>query len=336
MSPWRLAWSRLRRDRWSVAALIVLAAIVLAGLFGGAIAGRIVGHNGTDPFPYATNTDLRPTGPWTRVPVAKAVVVDDYGRLIKPAHAQTTLFVLGADGPLGRDELIRLLDGARTSLEIGLGGVFFALLIALPLGTVAGYFGGIADAVVSRFTETVMAFPVLLLLIFASARLSPSLRGIAYGWVVPKGVFGEALLIGAFTSFYPTRLIRAHLMTLRSAEFVEASHMIGASNRRIMGRHLLPHVVPTLLVWGGIAVGTNILLEVGLSFVGVGVPPAAPTWGSLLATTWGTITSPHPYNGQYFTPWQTIFPTVAILITVVALNQLSEGVRRAVEPWSQG
>lgn len=333
--PWRSAWSRLRRDRWSIAALILLAAILLAGLCGGALVTRLVGHNGVDPFPYATNANLRPTGPWAHVPVTRAVLVDDYGRLIRPAHAKTTLFVLGADGPLGRDELIRLLDGARTSLTIGLGAVFFALLIALPIGTAAGYFGGVVDAAVSRFTETVMAFPLLLFLIFASARIGSSLQVVNYGWLLPKGVFVEALLIGLFTSFYPARLIRAHLLTLRSSEFVEASHMIGASNNRIMWRHLMPHVVPILLVWGAVAVGTNILLEVGLSFIGVGVPPAAPTLGSLLSTSWGTINSPHPYNGHYFTPWQTIFPTLAILITVVSLNLLSEGVRRSIEPWSQ-
>ena len=180
-----------------------------------------------------------------------------------------------------------------------------------------------------------MAFPLLLFLIFASARISPSLQFVNYSWIVPKGVFAEVLLIGLFTSFYPTRLIRAQLQTLRSAEFVEASHMIGASNNRIMRRHLMPQVVPTLLVWSAIAVGTNILLEVGLSFVGVGIPVAAPTMGSMLSTSWGTVTSPHPFNSHYFTPWQTIFPTVAILLTVVSLNQLSEGVRRALEPWSQ-
>ena len=181
-----------------------------------------------------------------------------------------------------------------------------------------------------------MAFPLLLFLIFALARISSSLQFASYGWVVPRGVVAEALLIGLFTSFYPTRLIRAHLLTLSRAEFVEASHMIGSSNRRIMWRHLLPHVVPVLLVWGAVAVGTNILIEIGLSFIGVGVPVAAPTFGSLLATSWGTINAPHPYNAHYFTPWQTIFPTIAIVLTVVSLNQLSEGVRRAIEPWADG
>ncbi len=172
-----------------------------------------------------------------------------------------------------------------------------------------------------------MAFPLLLFLIFASVRLGSSLGAVSYSWVVPRGVVAEALLIGLFTSFYPARLIRAQLVVLRSAEFVEASHMIGASDNRIMWRNLLPHLVPTLLVWGAVAAGTNILLEVGLSFIGAGVPVGAPTLGSLLSTSWGTVSSPHPYNGAYFTPWQTIFPTAAILITVVSLNQLSEGVR---------
>jgi ABC-type dipeptide/oligopeptide/nickel transport system permease subunit len=333
--PWRSAWGRLRHDRWSLVALCFLALILVSGLVGGAVVTRLVGHNGVDPFPYATNTDLRPAGPWAHVPVTRAVVVGDYGQLIRPAHARTTLFVLGADGPLGRDELIRLLDAARTSLLIGIGAMLVALIVALPIGVAAGYFGGATDAVVSRFTEIVMAFPLLLVLIFASARLSTSLQFVSYSWVVPRGVSAEALLIGLFTSFYPTRLIRSQLQILRTTEFVEASHMVGASNRRIMWRHLLPHVVPVLLVWAAIAVGTNILLEVGLSFIGIGVPVAAPTLGSLLSTPWGTISTPHPYNGQYFTPWQTIFPTLAILITVVSLNQLSEGVRRAIEPWSR-
>lgn len=104
-----------------------------------------------------------------------------------------------------------------------------ALAIALPIGTAAGYLGGVPDAVVGRFTETVMAFPLLLFLIFALARVSSSLQFASYGWVVPRGVVAEALLIGLFTSFYPTRLIRAHLLTLSRAEFVEASHMIGSS-----------------------------------------------------------------------------------------------------------
>ena len=332
-------WLRLRRDRWSVVAIWTLAVIFFVSLFGAAVVTRIVGHDGARPFPYATNTGLRPVGPWTHVPATDQVSLDQYGNVLPPAkETKQTLLVLGADGPLGRDELIRVLDGVRTSLEIAIGAVLIALLIAIPVGACAGYFGGATDSVVSRFTETVMAFPLLLFLVFATAKLSPSLRPVAYGWVLPSGVFCEALLIGIFTSFYPTRLVRAQLLTLRNAEFVEAGHMIGASDSRILRRHLLPHLVPTLLVWCAIAVATNILLEVGLSFIGVGVQPSTPTLGSLLATAWGTVYQPIGFTRQVphnQTPWQTIIPTAAILITVISLNQVSEGVRRAIEPWSR-
>ena len=320
--------------------MAALTLIFSLALFGGAIATQMLGHDGARPFPYATNASLKPVGPWTRVPATNQASLDDYGNILPPPRGtKKALMVLGADGSLGRDELIRLLDGARTSLEIAIGAVLVALMIAIPVGAIAGYFGGAADTVVSRFTETVMAFPLLLFLVFATARLSPSLRGVSWSWVVPTGVFSEALLIGIFTSFYPTRLVRAQVVMLRSSEFVEAAHMIGASDSRILRRHLFPHLIPTLLVWSTIAVATNILLEVGLSFIGVGVQPSTPTWGSMLATAWGTIYQPIVSN-RFLplsqTPWQTIFPTAAILITVVALNQVSEGIRRAIEPWSRG
>ncbi len=332
--PWASVWLRVRRDRATVVAMVALAVVLALSLFGGAIASRALGHGGAEPFPYATGgTELVPVGPWTHVPATAQTYLDDYGNVLPPPRGtRTTLFPLGADGPLGRDELIRLLDGGRTSLEVALGGMLVALLIAVPIGSVAGYFGGWVDWVVSRFTETLMAFPLLLFLVFASARLSPSLGGIAYSWVVPRGVVADALLIGVFTSFYPIRLIRAQLITLRHAEFVDAEHMIGASDARILRSHLLPHLLPTLLVWGAVAIATNILLEVSLSFIGVGVQASTATWGSMLSTAWGTIYSPRSHDP---TVWQTLFPTLGILVTVVALNQLSEGVRRALEPRSQ-
>jgi peptide/nickel transport system permease protein len=333
--PWAAAWLRVRRDRWTVAALSALAVIVFLSLFGGAIASRIVGHDGARLYPYATagSNGLTPVGPWTRVAATAQTEVDDYGNVQPPPKgAPTTLLVLGADGSLGRDELIRLLDGGRTSLEIGIGAVLIALLIAIPIGSAAGYFGGWVDAAVSRFTETIMAFPLLLFLVFATSKIGPHLENVAYSWVVPRGVVTDILLIGAFTSFYPIRLVRSQLLTLRSSEFVDAAHMIGATDKRILSRHLLPHLVPTFLVWGAIAVATNILLEVSLSFIGIGVQPDTPTWGTLLATAWGTI-----YSRVSAEPtiWQTLFPTIAILVTVISLNQVSEGVRRALEPWAR-
>lgn len=324
---------RFLRDRASVFAAVILFVVVVGSLAGGPIASTLLGHNGSDLFPYSVNGNLRPVGPWTRVPALnEAASLPDNSIAPPPKHAKRTLFILGADSSLGRDELIRLLDGGKASLEVGLGGVLIAMLVGVPLGALAGYFGRWLDAIVSRVTELVMAFPMILLLVLVSVRLRPTLEPIAIRHVMPPGVFEVALTIGIFTSFYPLRLVRAQLMTLRHAEFVEAEQMIGASNRRILVRHLLPHVVPTLLVWGAVAVGTNVLLEVGLSFIGAGVPLTTTTWGSMLVTTWGTIYSPHLYDAQAFTPWLTIFPTLAILIAVVSLNRVSEGARRALAP----
>jgi peptide/nickel transport system permease protein len=333
VGPWRGGWRRLRRDRGGFVSLVAVAAIVLLALFGSAVISRLVGHDGNRPFMYAASAEHRPVGPWTHVPTPENPPFDAYGNLLTPPKGtKSTLLVFGADGPLGRDELLRLLDGLRVSLEIGIGAMLVALVIAVPVGAVAGYFGGIVDAVVSQLTETIMAFPLLLFLVFANRYLIGDFRSVGWSWVVPSGAVGEAVLIGTFMAFYPIRLIRAQLFALRHAEFVEAAHMVGASNWRILRRHLLPHLAPVLLVWSGVAIGTSILAEVGLSFLGVGVQASTPTLGSLLSTVWGTIYNPQTYNRQAYTPWQTIFPMVAIVVTVVCLNRLSEAFRRALEP----
>ena len=332
---WRLTLRRIARDRWTLAAACLFAFIVFCSFAGGPIASAVVGHTSTDQFPYAADENYKPVGPWTRVSMAESLASDEYGDILPPPKGTpTTLLVLGGDGVLGRDEMLRLLDGGRTSLEIGIFAVFVALILGVPLGMLGGYFGGFTDTVLSRLTEAVMAFPLILFLVFASVRLSNILTPIGYGALVPEGVVSVALLIGLFTWFYPARLVRAEMITLRNAEFVQAARMVGASNLRIVRRHLLPHLIPGLLVWAAIAIAANILLEVGISFVGVGVPAPTPTWGSMLSTTWGTIFAPRTYDAASYTPWQTVLPTLAILLTVLALNQLAEGVRHALEPWA--
>jgi peptide/nickel transport system permease protein len=335
-SQLRITGRRFARDRWSLAAAVVFAAVLLGSFAGGPIVSRAVGHNGFDQFPYAATQAQKPVGPWTRVPdLNDAVGNTASGELAPPpAGTKKTLMILGADGPLGRDEFIRLLDGGKSSLEIAISAVLVALLIGVPLGAAAGYFGGLGDAIVSRVTETVMAFPLMLFLIFASVQLDRSLDSIGFGWWFPNGVIAEAILIGAFTSFYPARLARAQMLHLRNAEFVESAEMVGASRLRILVRHLAPHLPPILIVWAAVAVATNILIEVGLSFIGAGVQVSTATWGSLLSTTWGTLLTPQQYSSAQFTPWQTVFPSIAILLAVVSLNQISEGLRRALDPWS--
>lgn len=333
-AAWKLTLGRFLSDRAAVASLVAFAIVLFASFAGGPIVSAIVGHNGFEQFPYATNINLDPSGVWSHVPTTQQVHLDQYGLILPPPkNAPRTLMVLGADGPLGRDELIRVLDGGKASIEVGVFAVLISALIAVPLGCLAGFYGGKVDALVSRLTEWVMAFPLILFLVFATVHLGPTLRPIGWGNHIPAGVPMVALLVGAFTSFYPLRLIRAQLLTLRNAEFVDASRMVGASGLRIIRRDLLPHLVPTLLVWGAVAVATDMLLEVGLSVIGVGVQSSTATWGTLLAQTTGTIYNPGFGAGVHHTTWHTVWPTLAILVSVISLNQLSESMRRAIEPW---
>ena len=333
---WRLTLGRFLADDAGLFALGVFGLVLLASFAGGPIVSAIVGHNGFDQFPYAVTGNLNPLGILSHVPTTAQVRINDYGQTLPPPrHAPTTLMILGADGPLGRDELIRVLDGGKASLEIAIFAVFVSAVIAVPLGCIAGFYGGAFDAVISRLTEWVMAFPLIFFLVYAAVHVAPTLRPIGWGRVVPPGVFAVGLLIGIFTSFYPLRLVRAQLLTLRNAEFVQSARMVGSSGPRIIRKDIFPHVLPTLLVWGAVAVAAAMLLEVGLSVIGVGVQSSTATWGTLLAQTTGTIYSVGPTSDtSHHTTWHTVWPTVAILVSVLSLNQISESLRRAIEPWN--
>ena len=157
-----------------------------------------------------------------------------------PAGTGKTLFVLGADSSLGRDELQRLLYGGRVSLTVAIGATLLALLIGVTLGTVAAFFGGWVDSVVSRFTDLVMAFPVLLLAIVLGSTFSKKLDDVTLGGALNQGVLSLILLIGLFTWFYPARIVRSLILSLRAREFVEAAEMVGSSDGKIMRDAPLP------------------------------------------------------------------------------------------------
>ena len=245
---------------------------------------------------------------------------------------QTTLLVLGADGPLGRDMMLRLLDGGRASLSIALGGTLLAMTIGAILGALAGYHRGFVDAAVSRVTELVMAFPLLFFVILLASTVAGRLDDYTFGGVLQPGALPLILIIGAFTWFYPARIVRAEMLALRQNEFVEAARMVGASDGRIIRTHLLPHLAPSLIVYTTLLLATNILLEAGLSFLGVGIRLPTASWGSLLATSWGTARNPSPLLPEQTTIWLTLLPSAAILVAVLAFNLLGEGLRSALDP----
>jgi peptide/nickel transport system permease protein len=334
---WALAWRRFKRDRVAFACGIVLLFVLFAIGPGAPLYGKLVGHGPNEFFPYAVSVGLRPAGPFTVTYAVHEVAGDDPFALKHPPPPKgtpKTLLLLGADSQLGRDEFLRILYGGRVSLEVAAGAALVAILIGLVLGALAGYFGGLVDAVISRFTDLVMAFPLLLFLVMIGSFFANGLTRWTFHGLLNQGVFQLILVIGAFTWFYPARIVRGQIQSLRGREFVEAAQMVGARDSRIMRTHLLPHVVPSLLAYGTLLVATNIMIEVGVTFLGAGIKLPTASWGSLLAQTWGSILNPNPYNPATTQPWLTLCPSIAIFVTVFALNQFGEGLREATDPRS--
>ena len=299
---------------------------------------KLVGHGPNDFFPYAVSVGLRPAGPFTVTYAVPEVAGDDPFALKHPAPPKgtpKTLLLLGADSQLGRDEFLRILYGGRVSSRgRGRRGARRDPDRRSCSARIAGYFGGLVDGVISRFTDLVMAFPLLLFLVMIGSLFSYGLTRWTFHGLLNQGVFQLILVIGAFTWFYPARIVRGQIQSLRQREFVEAAQMVGARDARIMRTHLLPHVVPPLLAYGTLLVATNIMIEVGVTFLGAGIKLPTASWGSLLAQTWGSILNPNAYNPATTQPWLTICPSVAIFLTVFALNQFGEGLREATDPRS--
>jgi peptide/nickel transport system permease protein len=314
---WELVWIRFRRDK---VALLSLGVVVLlfAAAFGGApLAAHLLGHGPDTIFDFGTDpTTFVPVGPWSHISSAQL------GQ--NPAHFGKTLLILGADGQLGRDLFLRILYGAQVSLEVGVFATIGSVALGVFMGLLAGYFRGWIDTVISRMIEIVMVFPYLLFIIAVRIVAGPALNNITLGFL-PHGVFTLALIFTIFGWFYPARIMRGVVFSLREKEFVEAARMTGASDWRIMRSHLLPHLVAPIIVYSTLIVATNILAEAGLSFLGLGIDLPTPSWGNLLAN------APSYYRTQV---WILIFPGLAILLTTMAFNLLGDGLRDAFDPRS--
>jgi peptide/nickel transport system permease protein len=274
-SPARRAWRRLMARKGAMVALVVLAAIIAAAVLA----------------PWITPFD----------PVQQS------WRAVRQAPSAAHWF--GTD-EVGRDVFSRVVFGARASLAAGVVSVVIAILAGVPLGLAAGYVGGWTDALISRFTDAMLACPFLILAIALAAFLGPSLQN-------------AMIAIGITATPVFVRLTRGQVLAVKTEDYVEAARAVGNPRWRIALRHILPNILPQLLVQATLTVATAIIAEASLSFLGLGQQPPTPSWGSMLNAAQRFLTQ---------APWMAVFPGLAIFVTVLSFNLLGDGLRDALDP----
>ena len=294
-SPLQLFWARFRRDRVALCALAFIAVLVIA-----AIAAPLILSLTGSPDPKAEDFDA----------------LDSFGTITGPSSEH----LLGVYGN-GRDLLSGILYGARVSLTVALVSTALALLAGVTAGMIAGYYRGWTDAVISRLVDIVLAVPILLLALGVGAACSTS-AGCAGGTIKP-GLSVVILVIVVANWTYVARIIRGQVLSLREREFVEAGRSLGASDRRILMRDILPNLVAPIIVYGTLLIPQSILFEAALSFIGIGVRPGVPTWGAMLED------ASHMLDSAW---WYAAFPGLALLMTVLAFNLLGDGLQDALDP----
>jgi len=296
LAPRALFWRLFKRDRLAIASLAFIGVLILVAILAPVIASHLVHQTPNFVNINSLNQFGLPTGP-------------------------TAHHWFGVDDT-GRDEFVRVLYGARTSLIVAFFATGISLLIGLVVGLVAGYYGGRVDTVLSRFTDIVMSVPVLLLAIGLVAACGLSNNGCIHGLVRP-GLLLVSYVIGLFNWPYISRLVRGEVIRLREKEFVEAAHALGSTNMRLILTEILPNVVAPVLVFTTLIIPNNILFEAALSFLGVGVPPTTPSWGKMLSDA-----------SQIFTVawWMMVFPGVFLFATTLAFNLVGDGLRDALDP----
>ena len=223
--------------------------------------------------------------------------------------APSAQYLFGTD-EIGRDVLSRVIWGARASLLAGLVSVCIAIALGVPIGLLAGYVGGWTDGLISRFTDAMLAVPFLILAIALAAFLGPSLTNA----MIAIGVSATPIFI---------RLTRGQVLSVKVEDYVEAARAIGNPHWRIALRHILPNILPPLIVQATLAIAAAIIAEASLSFLGLGQQPPAPSWGSMLNTAKNYVDN---------APWMAIWPGMSIFLLVLSFNLLGDGLRDALDP----
>jgi peptide/nickel transport system permease protein len=309
-SPWRLAGRRLKEDRVSQVAALVLVLVVGACLAAPLYADHVAG---TGPTKTHVTDKIERDGEMVDV-------VSPDGRPIGPGWGKR--YLLGADA-LGRDVMVRLLYGGRNSLVVGLAAAVITIALSVLLGLLAGYFRGPVDRVVNGLFDVMWSFPVLLFAIAFGTALAVGGLNLGFARLESGSIWIPTVIIGVVYVPYLGRPVRGQVLALREKEFVEAAVAQGMGPARIMFAEILPNLASTLLVFSTLIVANNILLETALSYLGAGILPPEPSWGNLIGDGADRIiTAPH----------LTLIPGMAIVVTVLALNLLGDGLRDALNP----
>jgi peptide/nickel transport system permease protein len=296
-SPRQLFWERFRKDRTAVGSLIFLVVLTVLAILAGVISRKLLHHGPNELF--------------------QTEMLDDFG-LPKGPNSE---FLFGADLS-GRDVFVRILYGARASLEVALVATFFAVVIGTIVGIIGGYFRGFTDTVVSRVIDIILALPLLLFAIGIVAACGSSKEGCMGGYIQP-GKRLVIFIIALFSWPYIARIIRGSVLSIREKEFIEASRSLGASNLRIMSRDVLPNLVAPIIIYTTLLIPSNILFEAALSFLGLGLPVSQPSWGGMLSDASGS------FDVAW---WIMLFPGLFLIATVLAFNLLGDGLRDALDP----
>jgi ABC-type dipeptide/oligopeptide/nickel transport system permease subunit len=312
---WESVWLRLRKDKLALVGAGFIVFLFIVAFAGAPLAAHLLGHSPNDPFFSGGGVDssLLPAKPWTHVT-----------QITASGHNSTQLLILGGDSTLGRDEFLRVLYGAQVSIEVGIGSTVLSMVIGLLLGSLAGFLRGWVDTIISRLTEITMAFPYLLFVIALASTVGTRLDSITFGFL-GQGVVTLVIVFGLFSWFYPARVFRGITLSLREKEFVEAARMVGASERRIIRSHILPHLTGPVIVFSTLNVAQFILAEAGLSFLGLGIKLPTASWGNLLEQATEFITT---------RPQLMLWPGIALVLTTLAFNLLGDGLRDAFDPRS--
>jgi peptide/nickel transport system permease protein len=315
--PWAIAWRRLRRNGFALFALGVFLLIVVCCLLAPVWANDVA-HTG--PNKTHTLEKLHEGGEVKEV-------VEPSGKAIGPQFFSAGgKFFLGADGHLGRDEMVRLLYGGRSSLFIGIVAALITGILAVVFGLLAGFYGGFTDTVISRAMDVIWAFPVVLLSLALGIVLA--VGGLVIGPLHLKAssLWIPTLIIGFVTTPYMARPLRGEIFALREKEFIEAAVAQGASSTRIMFLEILPNLMSTIIVFFTLNIANNMLLEAVLSYLGAGVQPPSSSWGTMIS---------EGFEALYSQPLLTIIPGTAILLTVLSVNVFGDGLRDALDPKSK-